>query len=159
MAKGGKLTKLKSVLKKMQSFKLGRANGSSVAVAAANSSSDDEFSNNNNDSYSKDLRPVYVGKSRRRYLVSSDVVEHPLVRELVDRSGDESDDSVTVVGCEVVLFEHLLWMLESADPQPESLDELVDFYASKTKRKLEKEGKAILEDNCSRKNVKSEAVG
>ncbi|XP_031092502.1 auxin-responsive protein SAUR76-like [Ipomoea triloba] len=127
MAKGGKLTKLKSVLKKMQSFKLGRANGSSVVVAAANSSSDDESSNNN--SYSKDLRPVYVGKSRRRYLVSSDVVEHPLVRELVDRSGDESDDSVTVVGCEVVLFEHLLWMLENADPQPESLDELVDFYA------------------------------
>nr|GMD30278.1 auxin-responsive protein SAUR72-like [Ipomoea batatas] len=116
MAKGGKLTKLKSVLKKMQSFKLGRAN-------------DDEFSNNNNDSYSKDLRPVYVGKSRRRYLVSSDVIEHPLVRELVDRSGEEADDSVTVVGCEVVLFEHLLWMLENADPQPESLDELVDFYA------------------------------
>jgi hypothetical protein len=29
----------------------------------------------------------------------------------------------------VVLFEHLLWMLENADPQPESLDELVEFYA------------------------------
>jgi hypothetical protein len=28
-----------------------------------------------------------------------------------------------------VMFEHLLWMLENADPQPESLDELVDYYA------------------------------
>lgn len=123
MAKGGKLTKIKSVLKKMQSFKLGRANGSSIA--AANTSSDD-------DSYdisaaNSDLHAVYVGKSRRRYLITSDVLDNPLFRELVERrSGDE--DSITV-GCEVVLFEHLLWMLENADPQPESLDELVEFYA------------------------------
>ena len=34
----------------------------------------------------------------------------------------------TVVGCKVVLFEHL-WLMENADPQPESLDELVDYYA------------------------------
>ncbi|XP_071911278.1 auxin-responsive protein SAUR76-like [Coffea arabica] len=120
MAKAGKLTKLKSVLKKMQSFKLGRANGS--PIAAANSCSDDENAVSN-----QDLHPVYVGKSRRRYLVSSDVIENPLFRELMDRSGD-SDDCIRV-GCEVVLFEHLLWMLENADPQPESLDELVEFYA------------------------------
>ncbi|XP_011078210.1 UDP-N-acetylglucosamine transferase subunit ALG14 homolog [Sesamum indicum] len=48
-------------------------------------------------------------------------MDHPVFRELVERHDDE--DSVTV-GCEVVLFEHLLWMLENADPQPESLDEL-----------------------------------
>ncbi|XP_042047887.1 auxin-responsive protein SAUR76-like [Salvia splendens] len=127
MAKGGKLTKIKSVLKKMQSFKLGRAGASSIA--AANTSDDDE-------SYSiaaatADLHAVYVGKSRRRYLITSDVLENPLLRELVDRrsSGDDNDAMITV-GCEVVLFEHLLWMLENADPQPESLDELVEFYAS-----------------------------
>lgn len=115
MAKGGKLTKIKSVLKKMQSFKLGRAS----SIAAANASDDDSAAAN--------LHPVFVGKSRRRYLITSDVMENPLFRELVDRrSGDA--ESVTV-GCEVVLFEHLLWMLENADPQPESLDELVDFYA------------------------------
>ncbi|KAL0344990.1 UNVERIFIED_CONTAM: Auxin-responsive protein SAUR76 [Sesamum radiatum] len=121
MAKGGKLTKIKSVLKKMQSFKLGRANSnaSSIAASAANHSSDD-------DSFAKDLHPVYVGKSRRRYLISSEVMDHPVFRELVERHDDE--DSVSV-GCEVVLFEHLLWMLENADPQPESLDELVEFYA------------------------------
>ncbi|KAL2939267.1 Auxin-responsive protein SAUR76 [Bienertia sinuspersici] len=84
--------------------------------------------NNNNN-----LWPVYVGKTRRRYMVSSEVVDHPLFRELVDRSTDGSGgggDDVSV-NCEVVLFEHLLWMLENADPQsqPDSLDELVDFYA------------------------------
>ncbi|VFQ92512.1 unnamed protein product [Cuscuta campestris] len=116
MAKGGKLTKIKSVLKKMQSFKLSRgtaAGGPSAATAAVG-----------NSSFSDDLRPVYVGKSRRRYMVGADVIDHPLFRELAERSGE----SITV-GCEVVLFEHLLWMLENADPQPESLNELADFYA------------------------------
>ncbi|MQM21269.1 hypothetical protein Taro_054306 [Colocasia esculenta] len=86
------------------------------------------------------LHPVYVGKSRRRYLVSSHLVDHPLFRVLVQRSGggaaeEEEEEGggrpATVVGCEVVLFEHLLWMLENADPQSESLslDELVEFYA------------------------------
>ncbi|KAL7136910.1 hypothetical protein ABFS83_10G061500 [Erythranthe nasuta] len=126
MAKGGKLTKIKSVLKKMQSFKLGRSNSSSIAAANCSSSDDDSFVPASA-AAAKDLHPVYVGKSRRRYLVTSDVMENQLFRELVDRrSGDGA--SITV-GCEVVLFEHLLWMLENADPQPESMDELVEFYA------------------------------
>lgn len=124
MAKGGKLTKLKSVLKKWQSFsKLGRSNSS---IAAANHSSDEESSSFDQLS-GRELFPVYVGKSRRRYLISSEVADHPVFRELMERSGD--DDDTIIVGCEVVLFEHLLWMLENADPQPESLDELVEFYA------------------------------
>ncbi|KAL5201742.1 hypothetical protein ABZP36_036096 [Zizania latifolia] len=81
------------------------------------------------------LHPVYVGKSRRRYLIAADLVGHPLFQNLVDRSvagggaGGGAGPGGTVVGCEVVLFEHLLWMLENADPQPESLDELVEYYA------------------------------
>ncbi|CAL5064145.1 unnamed protein product [Urochloa decumbens] len=76
------------------------------------------------------LHPVYVGKSRRRYLIAADLVGHPLFQNLVDRSGGAGAGAGgTVVGCEVVLFEHLLWMLENADPQPESLDELVEYYA------------------------------
>ncbi|KAF7849010.1 hypothetical protein BT93_L1335 [Corymbia citriodora subsp. variegata] len=133
MAKGGKLTKLKSVLKKWNS--LGRrsnvsavsddcCDAASPASAAAASASD--------------LHPVYVGKSRRRYLIGSAVLRHPLFRELVERSacptspgGGAPDEAALTVACEVVLFEHLLWMLENADddPQPESVDELVEFYA------------------------------
>ena len=73
------------------------------------------------DEVPKGLHPVYVGKSRRRYLVAEELVAHPLFRTLVDRAG--AGAGCTVVGCEVVLFEHLLWMLENADPQPECLDE------------------------------------
>ncbi|KZV16574.1 rho GTPase-activating protein gacM-like [Dorcoceras hygrometricum] len=125
MAKGeGKLTKIKSVLKKMQSFKLGRTNPSSIAAANDLSPDADSF-----DSNAKDLHPVYVGKSRRRYLITSDVMENPLFRELVERLPGYGGERSITVGCEVVLFEHLLWMLENADPPPDSLDELVDFYA------------------------------
>ncbi|CAI9766611.1 unnamed protein product [Fraxinus pennsylvanica] len=118
MAKGGKLTKLKSMLKKMQSFKISRTNDTSL-----NNFSDDDTADG------KDLHPVYVGKSRRRYFITTNVMANPLFRELVERSGTD-DDSITV-GCEVVLFEHLLWMLENTDPQLESLEELVEFYACK----------------------------
>ncbi|CAH1441888.1 unnamed protein product [Lactuca virosa] len=75
---------------------------------------------------------VYVGKSRRRYLISSGVAQHPLFQELVERSGsglDDEDHPNVTIECEVVLFEHLLWMIENADPQPDALHELVDFYA------------------------------
>ncbi|KAJ1418777.1 Small auxin-up RNA [Sesbania bispinosa] len=122
MAKGGKLMKLKSVLKKWNSFGNGKQSRHSISAVADEESSSSSRSN---------LHPVYVGKSRRLYRVSSDVVDHPVFRELVERSRDSDDqnDTVVNVACEVVLFEHLLWMLENADPQPESLDELVDFYA------------------------------
>ncbi|CAO2163159.1 unnamed protein product [Urochloa humidicola] len=82
------------------------------------------------DEVPKGLHPVYVGKSRRRYLIAEDLVSHPLFQTLVHRTGGgDTTGTGTVVGCEVVLFEHLLWMLENADPQPESLDELVEYYA------------------------------
>ncbi|CAO2206914.1 unnamed protein product [Urochloa humidicola] len=83
------------------------------------------------DEVPKGLHPVYVGKSRRRYLIAEDLVAHPLFQTLVHRTGagEEAGGNYTVVGCEVVLFEHLLWMLENADPPPESLDELVEYYA------------------------------
>ncbi|OWM74353.1 auxin-responsive protein SAUR76-like [Punica granatum] len=138
MAKGPKLNKFKSVLKKLNSFgnhRLSRQNNAvspTAAAAIAAAASDDESNNSTtyrSDSF-EDLRPVYVGKSRRRYLVGPEVVHHPLFLELVERSGGHSEDdssSIHVVACEVVLFEHLLWMLENAD---ESMDgQLVDFYA------------------------------
>lgn len=112
MAGGGRLTKLKSVLKKLNSFNKLKS-GSSIEESSS-------FSSN-----SGDLHPVYVGKSRRRYLISSDLIDHPLLRELAEVSS--GSDSVSIA-CEVVLFEHLLWVLENADPQTDSLDDLVEFY-------------------------------
>ncbi|KAL8191802.1 hypothetical protein R6Q57_028533 [Mikania cordata] len=122
MAKGGKLTKIKSVLKKWHSFSNGKPTGLTKNPATAPTSDEDDYNSVISQSHA-----VYVGKSRRRYLISSDVARHPLFQELVDRS--DVDDSVVTIECEVVLFEHLLWMIENADPQPDALHELVDFYA------------------------------
>ncbi|KAK8524740.1 hypothetical protein V6N13_015753 [Hibiscus sabdariffa] len=77
------------------------------------------------------LHEVYVGKSRRRYLVRSEIICHPLFQELIDRScgnGGNDDDGEVVVSCEVVLFEHLLWMLENDGAQLGAMEELVEFY-------------------------------
>ncbi|XP_022151578.1 uncharacterized protein LOC111019484 [Momordica charantia] len=121
MVRAGTLTKLKSAIKRWPSIgKLGRSS-SSVSVVAVTDATNIRESN------SKELHTVYVGKSRRRYLISSDVVAHPLFQELVDKSSND-DDSAIVVSCEVVMFEHLLWMLENAATQLGSMEELVDFY-------------------------------
>ncbi|XP_056169994.1 auxin-responsive protein SAUR78-like [Syzygium oleosum] len=138
MTKMGKLTKLKSAIRRFPSFsKLSRNNSAAAAVAAAE---DDPRSAAAGAGRGNNVRAVYVGKSRRRYDVSARVFEHPLFRELVDKSSSSSPSSppppptsAAVVSCEVVLFEHLLWMLENSgdgDAQLGSMDELVEFYTT-----------------------------
>ncbi|XP_058078871.1 auxin-responsive protein SAUR76-like [Magnolia sinica] len=129
MGKGSNLATLKCMFKKWQSaanLRRPNSNSSGNSSIAANPV-DDTWKDS---SVTRDgLHPVYVGKSRRRYLISSHLVDHPLFRVLADKSPAGAGSDAMTVGCEVVLFEHLLWMLENADPQPESLDELVEFYA------------------------------
>ncbi|KAK4267157.1 hypothetical protein QN277_023979 [Acacia crassicarpa] len=131
MAKLGKLTKLKSAISRWPSFpKLGGGCGTS-----SNSHRDQPHRLSaavHSNKQQQPLHAVYVGKSRRRYLVNSDVLEHPVFQELVDRSAspeeEEEDCAAVVVACEVVLFEHLLWMLQNNETQMGSLHELADFY-------------------------------
>ncbi|CAN6338911.1 unnamed protein product [Urochloa humidicola] len=61
---------------------------------------------------------VFVGSSRRRYVISAEHLSHPLIAALIDE-GRRKDDgepaaAAVVVNCEVVLFDHLLWMLDNA---------------------------------------------
>ncbi|KAK1607618.1 hypothetical protein QYE76_031291 [Lolium multiflorum] len=135
MAKGG-MSKLRCMIRRWHS-------SSRIIARSPSPSTDDAIGHRHGggggsggsfhgaDEVPKGLHPVYVGKSRRRYLIAEELVGHPLFQNLVHRTGggDGADGGCTVVGCEVVLFEHLLWMLENADPQPESLDELVEYYA------------------------------
>lgn len=136
MAKGG-LSKLRCMVKRRwhsSSRIVSRApsppaHADAVAVAATSGHARGA-SSHGADEAPKGLHAVYVGRSRRRYLVAQELVGHPMFQTLVHRTGGAGGPAGTVVvGCEVVLFEHLLWMLENADPQPESLDELVDYYA------------------------------
>ncbi|XP_052183331.1 auxin-responsive protein SAUR78 [Diospyros lotus] len=109
-----KLTKLRSALKR-------RASIGKVDSSVSDSTTEEARVAGN-------LHAVYVGRSRRRYLIRSEVMEHPLFRVLVERS--DGSDGVISVACEVVLFDHLLWMLETAgDSRLDSTDELVEFYS------------------------------
>ncbi|KAL5995767.1 hypothetical protein ACLOJK_025837 [Asimina triloba] len=124
MGKRPNLETLKCMFKRWHSFSNLRRPNHSAAAAAPTRDGDIDAWQLGQHPEGQDLCPVYVGKSRRRYLISSHLVDHPLLRVLA-----EPDSDGVTVGCEVVLFDHLLWMLENADPPPESLDELVEFYA------------------------------
>lgn len=74
---------------------------------------------------------IFVGSTRKQYVLSSKYLNHPLLKALINKSKQKgSEESVLVVNCEVVLFDHLLWMLENADPTVGSdyLEELADLY-------------------------------
>uniref|UniRef100_A0A803MZ45 Uncharacterized protein n=1 Tax=Chenopodium quinoa TaxID=63459 RepID=A0A803MZ45_CHEQI len=74
---------------------------------------------------------IYVGSSRRRYVIDSKYLTHPLLNALIEKSKQSPGDRSINIKCEVVLFYHLLWMLENGDPNLdayESLDELVELY-------------------------------
>lgn len=131
MAKLGKLTKLKSVIKKWPSF---TKNHHSTTVSTASAAASEV-------SKCDGLKLVYVGKSRRPYMLSSHVIDHPLFQELLDRSSrfieERHDQETVLVACEVVLFEHLLWMLKNSfsdhgddddDCEGGSVEELAEFY-------------------------------
>ncbi|KAL9230579.1 hypothetical protein vseg_005913 [Gypsophila vaccaria] len=72
---------------------------------------------------------VYVGSSRRRYVINSKYLTHPLLNALIEKSKQNPGDCISIK-CEVVLFDHLLWMLENGDPSigTESFEELADLY-------------------------------
>lgn len=74
---------------------------------------------------------IFVGSSRRRYVISSKYLNHPLLNALITKSKRDTGTGPDVaVKCEVVLFDHLLWMLENADPNlgSDSLEELAELY-------------------------------
>nr|CAD1822665.1 unnamed protein product [Ananas comosus var. bracteatus] len=74
--------------------------------------------------------PNLCRQVRRRYLVSSDIIDHLLFRVLIKRSdGGEGMSSAVIIMREVVLLEYLLWMLRNVGVHPElTPDDLVDFF-------------------------------
>ncbi|KAI3703139.1 hypothetical protein L6452_28895 [Arctium lappa] len=76
---------------------------------------------------------VFVGSTRKRYVIASKYLTHPLVNALIQKStSNHNNNAISIINCEVVLFDHLLWMLQNSDFNlaPDSLDELADLYLS-----------------------------
>lgn len=81
---------------------------------------------------------IFVGSLRRRYLIKAKLLDHPLVSALIERSKESiqtghagGDGDSICVKCEIVIFDHLLWMLENdvLDITTDSLEELAELYA------------------------------
>ncbi|KAJ1266295.1 hypothetical protein BS78_08G140200 [Paspalum vaginatum] len=79
---------------------------------------------------------VFVGSSRRRYVISAEHLSHPLIAALIvdgDGGGKRQKEHIAV-NCEVVLFDHLLWMLDSnavdlRDGDDDAMRELAQLYS------------------------------
>ena len=53
---------------------------------------------------------VYVGNSSKGCVITYQYINHPLLSVLIQKSGG-GDHGYLAIGCEVVLFENLLWTL------------------------------------------------
>lgn len=132
--------KMSSILKKCRSLsaKLGRSSSyTSLRSMSARDVADEECADAAAAAGGA-AAVVFVGSSRRRYTISAKHLSHPLINALIDRPETESgadDEERISVKCEVVLFDHLLWMLENAHPDAvaaadaSQLEELAQLYS------------------------------
>ena len=77
---------------------------------------------------------VYVGEERRRFVIKTKYLSHPVFRALLNKSAEEygyEHKGGLEIACEVDFFEHLLWLIESNNPSLSSMEfeELEGFYA------------------------------
>ncbi|CAN4102515.1 unnamed protein product [Withania somnifera] len=115
---------------KTLSRQLGRS--SSYSSLRSNSTIEDFWNVESHQDNKEDFETILVGSSRRRYVIKSKYLSHPLLNALIEKSKQKYGEKDHLsVKCEVVLFDHLLWLLENADPNnlnSDSFEELADLY-------------------------------
>lgn len=84
---------------------------------------------------------IYVGREKRRYVIDAAFLEREVIKRLIEKSnqkqegfggggGGEAEQTAGLsIACEVVLFEHLLWLLKNGSWYDHETDDLADFYA------------------------------
>ncbi|KAK6947269.1 Small auxin-up RNA [Dillenia turbinata] len=126
------MKKINSILRKCKSLSRQLGRSSSYSSLRSKSAREDLWSMQHDYEceYHDQGTTILVGSSRRRYVINSKYLNHPLLNALIDRKSNRHAGEVILVKCEVVLFEHLLWMLENADPNltDDSMEELAELY-------------------------------
>ncbi|XP_022717829.1 uncharacterized protein LOC111276353 [Durio zibethinus] len=130
------MKKINLILRKCKSLsrQLGRSSSySSLSSKSAREDHhlwNDHMGGRNDGDNQQHCETIYVGSTRKRYVISSKYLNHPLLNALIQRSKQKHGGEDILVRCEVVLFDHLLWMLENSDPNLilDSLEELADLY-------------------------------
>ncbi|KAJ4781059.1 SAUR-like auxin-responsive protein family [Rhynchospora pubera] len=126
------MKKISVILRKCKSLSgLGRSNSYTSLRSKSNRQQDLIWEEQVTQKEREEEEVVFVGSSRRPYVISSKHLNHPLISALIDRSRLNSEEEI-LVKCEVVLFDHLLWMLDNADLEADvdesTLKELAELY-------------------------------
>ncbi|KAK9275786.1 hypothetical protein L1049_023055 [Liquidambar formosana] len=129
------MKKMNSILRKCKTLSRQLGRSSSYSSLRSKSTRENYWGHDMQDDDEHNNSTIFVGSSRRRYVISSKYLNHPLLNALIERSKSKhkaagGDEDISVK-CEVVLFDHLLWMLENADPNlisSDSLEELAELY-------------------------------
>ncbi|KAL5061654.1 hypothetical protein RYX36_023391 [Vicia faba] len=121
------MKKMNVLLRKCKSLSKQLGRSSSYSSLRSKSNREDLYDGHGMEQ-DENCETIFVGSSRKRYVIRSKYLNHPLLDALINKN--KQDENVLVVNCEVVLFDHLLWMLENADPKfgSESLEELAELY-------------------------------
>ncbi|KAH8494647.1 hypothetical protein H0E87_021149 [Populus deltoides] len=122
-------SKINLILRKCKSLSRQLGRSSSYSSLRSKSTREDLWGDHKQEDENHET--IFVGSTRKRYVISSKYLSHPLVNALIEKSRQKpGGDNILVVKCEVVFFDHLLWMLENADPNAsfDSLEELADLY-------------------------------
>ncbi|KAL5977276.1 hypothetical protein ACLOJK_021622 [Asimina triloba] len=130
------MKKMNLILKKCKSLSKKLARSSSYSSLRSKSTREEFWGDMSED---ERREAVFVGSSRRLYMIDAKLLDHPLINALIENkskhnckeAGHDHGSGISVK-CEVVIFDHLLWMLENADPNltNDSLEELAELYAS-----------------------------
>ncbi|MCD7465443.1 hypothetical protein HAX54_001347 [Datura stramonium] len=125
------MKKMNLLLRKCKTLSRQLGRSSSYSSLRSKSTREDFWKVESQDS-KEDFETILVGNSRRRYVIKSKYLSHPLLNALIEKSKQKYGEKDHLsVKCEVVLFDHLLWLLENADPSnlnSDSLEELADLY-------------------------------
>ena len=96
--------------------------------------SDDESDDSAPDDVPEGYLVVYVGEGRCRFVIKAKYLSYPVFKALLNKSAEEygyEHKGGLEIACEVVFFEHLLYLIETNDPSLSSMeiDELAGYYA------------------------------
>ncbi|KAK7349547.1 hypothetical protein VNO77_06996 [Canavalia gladiata] len=126
------MKKINLIMRKCKSLSRQLRRSSSYSSLRSKSANEDSICEGHGMQEEEHCETIFVGSSRKQYMISSKYLNHPLLKALINKSKQKGCDieSVLVVNCEVVLFDHLLWMLENADPKfgSDSFEELAELY-------------------------------
>ncbi|KAL5729116.1 hypothetical protein ACHQM5_002109 [Ranunculus cassubicifolius] len=114
---------ISTLLRKCKSLSRQLSRSSSYSSLRSKSTRERFWSNEDN---KEPYEAIFVGRSKKRYMIKSKYLSHPVLNALIERGKGD-----IYVKCEVVLFDHLLWMLDNADlkfSSDESLQELAELY-------------------------------